>query len=201
MKRKIIIASSSPRRKQLAQQMGLEFEITPSSYEENMQQKLTPKKLAQTLAHGKALDVASKTKNGVVIGVDTLVSFEGKVIGKPKTKLEAFKMLKQFSGKKQEVYSGIALIDCDNKKTIIDYELTQLKFRKINDIEIKKYINAENTLDKAGAYAIQGLAAIFIEKINGDYHNIMGFPIYRIYKNLEKLGIDIFEYDAWGEKK
>ncbi len=200
MKQKIILASTSPRRKELAQQMGLEFVIVPSSYEEDMTMKLSPKELVKTLAYGKAKDVAVKFKEGIVIGVDTFIVFNGKKLGKPKTKQQAIDMLKSFSGKSQKVYSGVALIDCKTGKEIKDYEVTTLKFRKLDPAEIKKYVETGEPMDKAGAYAIQGLSSIFVEKINGCYHNIVGFPIHNIYKNLKKLGVDIFEYEKWKSK-
>jgi septum formation protein len=109
-------------------------------------------------------------------------------------------MLKSFSGKKQQVYSGVCLIDCKTGKTIKDYEVTEVYFNKMNDNEIKRYIATGEHRDKAGAYGIQGLSAIFIKKINGCYFNVMGFPIYNIYRNLGKLGVNIFEYDRWQSK-
>ncbi len=196
MKEKIILATNSPRRKELAKQMGLDFEVIPSNYEEDMTMKLSPKELAKTLAYGKAKDVA-KRHDGIIIGADTFVVFKGKKIGKPKSEQEAFKMLKSFSGKSHKVYTGIAIINKKTGKEITDCEITTIKFRKMSDEEIKKYIKTGEPMDKAGAYAIQGLGSIFIEKINGCYHNIAGFPIHLTYKNLKKLGINIFEYDKW----
>ncbi|MFA5987819.1 MAG: Maf family protein [Candidatus Paceibacterota bacterium] len=199
MKKKIILASTSPRRHSLAQQMGLEFEVVPSDYEEDMSMDLTPDKLAMALAYGKAKNVADRLTDGVVLGIDTFVLFEGKKLGKPKSEEDAFQMLKSFSGKFQEVYSGVALIDCTTGKEIADYEVTKIKFREMDDSEIKKYIKTGEPMDKAGAYGIQGLSSVFIEKVDGCYSNIVGFPIYNIYKNLKKIGVDIFEYNAWAK--
>lgn len=200
MKRKIILASTSPRRHGLAQDMGLEFEIAPSDYEEDMTLGLTPDKLVMELSNGKASDVARKFKDEIIIGADTIVVFEGKKLGKPKSKEDAFKMLKSFSGKWQEVYSGVTMIDCKTGKKVQDYEVSKVKFRKLNDDEIKRYIETGESMDKAGAYGIQGLSSIFIEKVEGCYQNILGFPVYNIYKNLKKLGVDIFEYEKWKGK-
>ena len=197
MKKKIILASTSPRRHGLAQEMGLEFEIIPSKYEEDMSLKLPPAKLAMTLAYGKALDVAKRYKRGIVIGIDTFVVFKGKLLGKPKSKKEAFRMLKRFSGKWQSIYSGVALIDCESKKTIKDYEVSKIKFARMNDFEIKKYIETGDPMDKAGAFGIQGLAAIFLEKVDGCYTNVIGLPVRNLYKNLKKMGVNIFEYEQW----
>jgi septum formation protein len=177
--------------------MGLEFEIVPSNYEEDMSMDMGPDKLAMTLAYGKAKEVADRLKTGVVLGVDTFIVFEGKKLGKPKSKEDAFQMLKSFSGKLQEVYSGVALIDCETGKEIKDFEVTKVKFREMEDSEIQSYVRTGEPMDKAGAYGIQGLSSVFIEKIEGCYSNVMGFPIYNIYKNLKKLGVDIFEYEQW----
>ena len=200
MKKRIILASTSPRRHGLAQTMGLDFEIVPSKYEEDMSKKMKPKQMVMEFAYGKAADVAKKYKKGIVIGVDTIVVFNGKNLGKPKTRKEAFKMLKSYSGKKQYVYSGVCLIDCRTKRTIRDYETTEVYFKKLEDGEIKKYIATGEPMDKAGGYGIQDLSSIFIKKINGCYFNVMGFPIYNIYKNLKKLGVDIFQYERWKKK-
>jgi len=197
VKKKIILASTSPRRHGLAQTMGLDFDIVPSNYEEDMTKKMKPREMVLAFSYGKALDVAKKFKEGIVIGVDTIVVFNGKNLGKPKTKEQAFKMLKSYSEKKQYVYSGVCLIDCKTGKTIKDCEITEVYFRKMTDSEIRKYVSTGEPLDKAGAYGIQDLSSIFIEKINGCYFNVVGFPIHNIYKNLKKLGVDIFQYERW----
>ncbi|MBW3015258.1 Maf family protein [Candidatus Woesearchaeota archaeon] len=199
--KQIILASTSPRRHELARTMGLDFKIEPSGYEEDMTLKLPPKELVMMLAHGKAADVAKNHRTGIVIGVDTIVVFKNKILGKPKNKKHAFKMLKSFSGKSQEVYSGVCLIDCKKGTTISDYEVTKVKFRKLTDYEIKKYIATGEPLDKAGAYGIQDLSSIFMERIEGCYFNVVGFPIYNIYKNLRKIGVDIFKYERWRNRK
>ena len=200
MKKRIVLASTSPRRHELARTMGLDFEVMPSSYEENMSLRLKPKDLVMKFAHGKASDVAKNLKDEIVIGVDTIVVFKGKNLGKPKNKADAFKMLKSYSGKKQYVYSGVCLIDCKTGKTIKDYEVTELYFKKLTDKEINGYIATGEPMDKAGAYGIQDLSSIFIQKINGCYFNVVGFPVHNIYKNLDKLGVNIFDYDRWQGK-
>jgi len=200
MKQKIILASTSPRRKELASAMGLEFEIIPSSYEEDMSLNLAPKELVQVLSYGKAKAVADKLNSGIVIGVDTIVCINDKKLGKPKSNQEAFQMLKNLSGKFHQVYSGVSIIDCKTKKSIKDFEVTKVKFRKMTENEIKAYIQTREPMDKAGAYGIQGLASIFVEKIEGCYFNVMGFPVHNIYKNLKKLGVNIFEYEKWKGK-
>lgn len=199
MKRKIILASTSPRRFELAQQMGLEFEIISSEYEEDMTMDLNAEELVKTLAYGKAKDVAEKVKRDIVLGIDTFICFEDKKIGKPKTEDKARETLRLISGKVVKVLSGVALIDCENNKEIIDFEVSYVTLRDISEDEIEKYIKTGEPLDKAGAFAIQGLGSVFVEKINGCYSNIMGFPISNIYKNLNKLGVNIFEYENWNK--
>lgn len=201
MKKEIILATTSKRRHELAYTMGLEFKVVPSAYEEDPSLKLPPKELVMMFAHGKAADVAKKYKKGIVIGVDTVVVFKNKILGKPKNKKIAFQMLKSFSGKTQDVYSGVCLIDCSTGKIVKDYEVTKVKFRKLLDSEIKKYVATGEPLDKAGAYGIQDLSSVFIEKVDGCYFNVVGFPIYNIYKNLRKLGVDIFQYERWNKRK
>ncbi len=196
---KIILASTSPRRHYLAKEMGLDFEIVPSNYEEDTSLNLPPEELVMELAYGKALDVSKKFKEGIVIGVDTIVFLEGKVLGKPKDKAEAFEMLKSYSGKAHKVYSGVCLIDCSNNKIIKDFEVTDVKFAELSDYEIEKYVLTGDPMDKAGAYGIQS-CFIFIEQINGCYFNVTGFPAHNIYKNLRKLGVDVLQYPAWNSK-
>jgi septum formation protein len=200
MKQKIILASTSPRRHELAKTMGLDFSIVPSKYEEDMTLKLSPRELVKKLALGKAEDVASRFREGIIIGVDTIVVFKNKKIGKPKNKIDAFKTLKMLSGRSHKVYSGVSIIDCKTGKRIIDHEVTKVYFRKLSDFEIKSYINTGEPMDKAGSYGIQGLSSIFITKVDGCYFNVVGFPIYNIYKNLKKLGINIFDYEKWKGK-
>lgn len=197
MKKKIILASTSPRWHELAVAMGLDFEIVPSSYEEDMTLKMTPEKLVMTLAYGKAAAVAKKLKTGIVIGVDTIVVYKNKRLGKPKTKANSYKMLKMLSGKVHEVYSGMAIIDCQTGKTVKDFEITKVYFSQLTEKEINSYIGTGQSLDKAGAYGIQGLGSIFVKRIDGCYFNVMGLPIFNIYKNLQKFGVNIFEYERW----
>ena len=197
MKKKIILASTSPRRHGLAQQMGLEFEIVASGYEEDMTMDLGPAELAMTLAYGKAHDVAEKRREGIVLGIDTFIVFDGKKLGKTKTEESARELLRSYSGKELQVYSGVALIDCETKQEIRDNEVSYVKFRDISEQEIENYVKTGEPLHFAGSLVIQGLGSIFIEGIRGCYPNIVGFPISNIYKNLQKLGVNIFEYDNW----
>ena len=181
----------------MLQQVGLDFEIEPSFYEENMNLKMSPKKMVQFFAEGKALDVASKKKKGIVIGVDTIIVFKNEKLGKPLTKKNAIETLNKISGKEIKVYSGICIIDIENKKKIIDYEISKIKLKKLTKQEIENYVKTGEPLDKAGSFAIQEMGGIFVEKISGCYSNIIGLPLYNLYKNLKKLNVNIFEYDGW----
>lgn len=200
MKKKIILASTSPRRHELAQQMGLDFEIIASGYEEDMTMNMDPEELVKTLAYGKAYDVAKDRDEGIVLGIDTFIVFNGQKLGKTKTEEKARELLRSYSGKELQVYSGIALIDCETKKEIKDFEVSTIKFKEVTNEEIDSYIKTGEPLNFAGSIVIQGLGSIFIEKIDGCYNNIVGFPIANIYKNLSKLGVNIFEYDNWKGK-
>lgn len=183
----------------MLQQINLDFEIVPSSYEENMGLNLSPKKMVQVFAEGKAMDVALKRKKGIVIGVDTFIVYKKEKLGKPLTKEKAIKTLRKISGKEIKVYSGICIIDVENKNKIIDYEISKIKLKKLTKQEIESYVKTGEPLDKAGSFAIQEMGGIFVEKVDGCYSNIIGLPLYNLYKNLKKLNVNIFEYDGWNK--
>lgn len=193
MSQKIILASTSPRRKELLRQIGLAVTVMPSDFEEDMSLNLSDAELAKTLALGKAKSVAKRLKKGVVIGSDTFIVFKKERIGKPKDKNDARKILKTLSGKTMKIYSGLAVIDLEKKKEFTDCEITELKLKKLSKKEIENYIKTGEPLDKAGAFAIQGRGAVFIQKINGCYSNVIGLPLYKLYLILQKSGIDIFK--------
>lgn len=195
MKPKIILASTSPRRSELLKQIGLDFTVMPSRYEEDMTLKMSHKNLAKTLAYGKAKDVAREVKEGIVIGVDTFLILGSERIGKPKDSQDAVKILQMLSGKTIKVYSGIAIIDSVSGKEVVDYEITKVKFKKLDRSEIEHYVSIGEPLGKAGAFAIQGMGAIFITSIKGCYSNVIGLPLHNLYKNLQKFGINIFDYN------
>lgn len=199
--KKIILATTSPRRHELARIMGLDFEIVPSSYEEDMALGLKPRELVTAFAYRKAEDVAKRFKEGIVIGVDTVVVHKNKILGKPKNKEDAYRMLRDLSGTMHEVYSGVALIDCISRKKIKDFEITKVYFKKLKKEEILSYIKTGEHMDKAGSYGIQDLSSIFVRRIDGCYFNVMGFPIYNIYRNLKKFRVNVFEYERWKQKK
>ena len=193
IRRKIVLASKSPRRKQLLEQIGLKFEIKESEYEEDMQANKDPIELAKFLAFKKAEEVAKNYDDSIVIGADCFIIYQGKSVGKPKNKAEAKEMLKQFSGKEHKVVTGFAIVDTKTDKVIKDCGEAKVKFKELNDKEINDYIATGEPLDKAGAYGIHNRGAVLIESISGDYYSVVGLPLNKIYLALQKLGVDIFQ--------
>ena len=185
---KIILASASPRRKELLEQLGLTFLVFPAQGEEK-QVGDTPSEIVMNLAKVGEQD-------SLVIGADTVVVKDGKVLGKPKNREDAFTMLKGLSGSIHEVYTGVSLwMREDGKKVQYSfYECTKVTMYPVTDEELNRYIDTGEPMDKAGAYGIQGKAAAFIEKIEGDYNNVVGLPIARIYQELKQLGIDVYKF-------
>lgn len=191
-KRRIILASTSPRRRELLEQIGIDFEIVPSVYEEDMTLVMSNAKLVQHLAYGKANDVAQKFKDAVVIGSDTFVVFHKKRLGKPKDQKQAEEMLRTISDGWVTIYTGLAIIDAQSCTESTSYEKTKVKIKKLSEKEIKAYVAMGEPCDKAGAFAIQGKGAVFIEKISGCHTNVIGLPLHRLYMELEKIGVDIW---------
>ncbi|MFH0739926.1 MAG: Maf family nucleotide pyrophosphatase [bacterium] len=193
--KKIILASISYRRKELLTLLiGNNFEIKASNYEEDNTLDLVPKELVMLHALEKGRDVASKLSEGVVISADVVVDLDNEIFGKPHTKEKAKEMLRKFSGQIVEVISGLAVIDVANKKEFQDFEITKVKFKEMSEQEIDDYIATGDPLDKAGSFGIQGQAAVFIERIEGDYPNILGLPLFKLNNLLVQAGINIFEY-------
>lgn len=176
-KKPIILASSSPRRKGLLKQIGLEFIIEPSEYEEDMTIQAEPITLARILARGKAFDVSQRHESGIVIGADTFLVFEDSVLGKPKNQTEAIAMLERLTGKTHSVISGVAVIDAQTGQEEVRAAETLVTFRDLSQEEIEEYVATGEPLDKAGAYGIQGRGAVLVERIEGDYFNVVGLPI------------------------
>ena len=191
--RKIILASKSKQRKKLLEIIGFDFKIEESNYMEDMTEKIPAQKLVQKLALGKAMDVAKKHKNAIIIGADSFVVLGKEFLGKPHTPQKAEEMLKKISGKKHQLITGIAIIDTKKNKIITVYEITEVWFKKLTVKEIEEYIKTGEPLDKAGGYAIQKLGCLFIRKINGGYTNVVGLPINKIYEHLLELNVDILK--------
>ena len=189
--KKIILASASPRRRELMTQAGYEFEVQVS-YKEEVYTSKTPDDIVKELALLKARDIASQNEreNLIVIGADTVVAYQGKILGKPQTEEEAYEMIQSFQGDKHQVYTGVAILDYDDtgKETVLNHAVkTEVFVNPMTEEEIRGYIASDNVLDKAGSYGIQSGFAIHIEKIEGDYFNVVGLPISYIYEELKKL--------------
>lgn len=182
---KLILASSSPRRKELLDSIGLSFTVIPSNSLEVIDESLSINKAIEEVAYAKALDVYANNnvKDDLVLAADTVVVVDGKVFGKPKDKEEAIIMLQTLSNRTHEVITGVCFYSNNNiYKTSV---VTKVTFDKLDLSEILEYISLENVYDKAGAYAIQGLARKYISSISGSYENVMGLPIHTIYQYLK----------------
>lgn len=187
---KIILASGSPRRKEILEKMGVEFEVIPSGYEEDMTLPLSPEELVKKLAHGKAEEVARKFPEAIIIGADTIVVSDGKVLGKPHTKEAAVKMLTELSGKTHGLVTGLAIIHFAGKCVIREAVPAKISFKILTAETIREYVETGEPLDKAGAYAVQGLGGKLIEKIEGDYWSVVGLPARVLAEHLGTFGIN-----------
>ena len=187
----IILASASPRRKVLLEKIGLIFEVEPSDYEEDMPLRLEPHEFARKTSLEKAMVVASKHKNSIVIAADTIIVFGSQILGKPHTEKDAREMLEAISGKCHSVITGFSIIDTGKNKTLSNSVEKKVYTRELTLTEIDAYVKSGEPLDKAGAYAIQGLGAVFVEKIDGDYYNVVGFPLSALTETLKEFGINI----------
>ena len=191
--KKLILASGSPRRKEILQKLKLDFEVQPSDFEEDMTLDLSPGELAKTLSLGKAKDIAEKNKDAIVVGADTFIYFEGKKLGKPKDKKDAFKTLSSIGGKSHSVFTGFTVIDSSTNKTISKSVETKVFIKLLTTEEINDYVDTGEPLDKAGAYGIQGLGALIVEHIEGDFFNVMGLPLFELGHTLKEFGIEPFD--------
>lgn len=187
----IILASASPRRRELLEKIGLRFEVEPSDYEEDTHSGAEPHKLAQKISLEKAEAVARKHKNAIVIAADTFIVLGGRVLGKPHTENEARKILETISGKSHSVITGFSIIDTDENKRLSKSAETRVYIRKLTLAEIDAYVKSKEPLDKAGAYAIQGLGAVIVERIEGDYFNVIGLPLNALTEALKEFGVNI----------
>lgn len=192
MAKKIILASASPRRKLLLEQWGLAFEIMPCNLdEENVNFHGEPGEKAEKLALMKAQKTAQRARMGLIIGVDTIVVLDNLILGKPKNNQDAYNMLNKLSGKCHEVLTGVAIVDPGKGSCKTGHEKTRVYFREISDEEIKEYISTGEPRDKAGAYAIQGKGALFVERIDGSYTNVIGLPYELVKRMLKEFDVVI----------
>ena len=178
----IILASRSPRRIHLLHQIGLSFTVQESGVDEHIPDGIAPEEVVRRLSLEKASRVAERLHDGIVIGADTIVVLDGKILGKPSSKGEAISMLSKLGGKTHTVFTGFAMIDVVSKKSYVDYEKTEVTFRRLSNEEIESYVESGSPMDKAGAYGIQDdFGAVFVERINGCFYTVVGFPLSKFY--------------------
>ena len=184
-KHDIILASASPRRKQLMKMAGVRFSVVPADIPEIVPEDIPPEKVSQYLAEIKAGYILSENENSVVVGADTTVICEGRVLGKPKDKAEAKEMLRFLSGKTHEVYTGVAIVSKEANDCFTS--VTKVEFYELSDEEIDWYISTGEPMDKAGAYGIQGFGCRLVRRIEGDYFTVMGLPVAEVVRRIEKI--------------
>ena len=188
---KLILASKSPRRKEILETMGVSFEIDVADVDESVSDDFSPVEAVCEISKRKAQRIAERHgEDEIVISADTVVVIDGKIIGKPKDKEDAFCILKNLSGRTHEVYTGFTV--CGNGKTKTDFEVTKVHFKELCDDDIRRYIATGEPMDKAGAYGIQQKGNLFVDYIHGDYYNVVGFPISKICVTIRELfGINL----------
>lgn len=190
MERKIVLASGSERRKVLLRQIGLDFEVRESEYEEDMNAMNDPYELSKFLALGKARDVARHCNGEIVIGADTFAFFNDRFIGKPKDTDDAKRILKNFSGNTHNIVTGFAIINTETNDIINDYGEAKVTFRDLSDEEIDDYVATGEPMDKAGAYGLINRAAVLVDKVEGDFYSVIGLPLNKVYIALKRLGVN-----------
>ena len=187
--RDICLASSSPRRQQILKDLGLDFVVShPVKYKEKLS-GLDPEALVCHNALGKAKEVAEKYKDSIIIGCDTIVTFNNEILGKPLTPDNAYVMLMKLRGNYHRVFSGLAVIDMQKSRELVGYDKTEVKFRDLSEKEINDYVESGEPLDKAGAYGIQECGGAFVESIKGSFSNVVGLPKELLTKFLVELEI------------
>lgn len=185
----LILASSSPRRKELLENLHIPFEVSSSDVDETFHPEWTPEEIVLELARRKAQVVAKKNPSAYVIGSDTIVVADGEVLGKPGSTGEAAEMLRKLSGKTHAVFTGVAIVAPTEKVEF--FEKTDVEFWELTDGDIKSYVDTGEPLDKAGAYGIQGYGKLLVKKIDGDYFSVVGLPLSRTIRELRRLKFQI----------
>jgi len=168
------------------------YNVVISDYEEKNSENDNPALTVKKHARNKALDVIPRAGKGVIVGADTIVYLDGKIIGKPKDINDAYRMLKKIQGRTHVVYTGMALYDTTTKNLVVDYIKTKVTIRNLSKKEISRYFELINPLDKAGAYAIQEAGSLIVEKISGCYYNVLGFPVSKLEDMLQTLNYSLF---------
>lgn len=188
---RIVLASASPRRAAILTALGIKFETIPSRVDERPLANETPADYIIRIARAKGIEVARGLDTGLVIGADTIVVLEGKLLGKPADDDDAARMLKSLAGRWHAVMTGVALYDVRTKSELVDYEKTLVRFSPLTEEEIRWYLATGEHRDKAGAYGVQGKAALFVEEIAGNYQNVVGFPMPLVYRLARRLGYSL----------
>jgi len=181
---RLVLASQSPRRKELLSILGIPFDVIPSSIDETPMPGEDPKSFAVRVARDKGMEVASRMEQSLVLSADTIVTIDGEILNKPEDERDAVRMLRKLSGRVHEVYTAVCLINQVKRETLEGLDRTQVWFDVMTDEQIHDYIKRENVMDKAGAYAIQGYAGVYIPRIDGNYFNVMGLPLPLVCKLL-----------------
>lgn len=188
-KKNLILASASPRRTEILTLAHIEHTAIPSTCEEIVDKELSPSKVVESLSYQKAQNVYLKHPDDIIIGADTIVTIDGIILGKPHNRTEAINMLQLLSSRTHQVITGVTILS--NEKQITFHEITYVTFDNLSENDINTYIDSENVYDKAGSYAIQGMFSKYISSINGDYYNVVGLPISRLYKYLKEFTDEI----------
>lgn len=188
---KLVLASSSPRREEILEQLNLKFTIVPSKIDEENFKSSDPVELVKLLAAEKAKSVSNLVEDAIIIAADTVVVHNDQILGKPNGKLDAKKMLKKLSADQHQVITGIAVLNSSSGESHLDHNITEVKMTALSEQEINSYVDKGEPLDKAGSYAIQGFGGLFVEEIRGSYYSVMGLPIHQLAKLLDKFNYGI----------
>jgi len=187
----IVLASASPRRKELLEQIGLRFQVEPGNYDEHTATASDPQKMARDLSLGKARAAALKHRKAIVIAADTLVILGDQILGKPHTIADARGMLRALNGRMHSVVTGFTILDADTGKMLSRSVETRVHMRTATLREIDDYVRTKEPLDKAGGYAIQGRGAVLVDRIEGDYSNVVGLPLSALAESLREFGVRV----------
>lgn len=190
MSRRLVLGSGSPRRKELLSMLGLRFDVAVSNVEELAEEDESPEEFVSRVALEKGREVARRYDDAVVLAADTIVVLAGEILGKPADNQGAIAMLRNLSGKEHAVLTAVAVVDSASGRVDTGLERTRVWFRDLYDREIAEYVRREHVFDKAGGYAIQGLAAAFIPRIEGNYANVVGLPVPLVVELLKRQGVD-----------
>lgn len=183
----LILASASPRRRELLARFGVPFTVDPAAGPELPPPGADPAHIVMALSEAKAIETAARHPGDLVIGADTIVELGGDILGKPADEADAFRMLRRLSGNEHRVFTGVTLVRGEER--LSGAEMTRVFFRDMTDAEIRAYIATGEPMDKAGAYGYQGVAGLFVERIDGDYFNVVGLPLCRLGRMLDSMGV------------